>query len=170
MTNEEAIKFLSQIMDAILASNSWLPSTDNPIKESFGMAINALKAQEKSQEVSNNSPELDKENGELISRQDAIEHLKKRLYESALNNDGIASYTFEEIADNRIQIWMDELLPSPSRPHGQWIKEKMWSDGIGMGESYGFYYSCSECKTVVKGDYDECGKNFCPQCGADMRP
>ena len=58
MTNEEAIKFLSQIMDAILASNSWLPSTDNPIKESFGMAINALEAQEKSQEVSNNSPEL----------------------------------------------------------------------------------------------------------------
>ena len=45
MTNEEAIKFLSQIMDALLASNSWLPSTDNPIKESFGMAINALTAQ-----------------------------------------------------------------------------------------------------------------------------
>ena len=45
MTNEEAIKFLSQIMDAILVSNSWLPSTDNPIKESFGMAIEALKAQ-----------------------------------------------------------------------------------------------------------------------------
>lgn len=45
MTNEEAIKFLSQIMDVLLASNSWLPSTDNPIKESFGMAIDALKKQ-----------------------------------------------------------------------------------------------------------------------------
>ena len=45
MTNEEAIKFLSQIMDALLASNSWLPSTDNPIKESFGMAIDALEKQ-----------------------------------------------------------------------------------------------------------------------------
>ena len=65
-------------------------------------------------EVSNNSPELDKENGELISRQDAIEHLKKRLYESALNNDGIASEIFEEIADNRVQIWVDELPPLPS--------------------------------------------------------
>ena len=75
MTNEEAIKFLSQIMGAILASNSWLPSTDNPIKESFGMAINALEAQEKAQEVSNNSPELDKENGELISRKEAINAL-----------------------------------------------------------------------------------------------
>lgn len=42
MTKEEAIKLLSQIRDALLASNSWLPSTDNPIKESFGMAIEAL--------------------------------------------------------------------------------------------------------------------------------
>ena len=46
MTNEEAIKLLSQIMDALLASNSWLPSTKNPIKESFGMAISALTAQD----------------------------------------------------------------------------------------------------------------------------
>lgn len=56
-----------------------------------------------------------------------------------------------------------------SRPKGHWIKEKMWSEGIGMGESYGFYYSCSECKTVVKGNYNECGKNFCPHCGANMQ-
>ena len=71
MTNEEAIQFLSQIMDALLASNSWLPSTDNPIKESFGMAINALQAQE----VSNNSPELDNKFGDLISRQAVIDAL-----------------------------------------------------------------------------------------------
>ena len=45
MTNDEAIKLLSQIMDVLLASNSWLPSTKNPIKESFGMAIDALTAQ-----------------------------------------------------------------------------------------------------------------------------
>lgn len=45
MTNKEAIKVLSQIRDVLLASNSWLPSTKNPIKESFGMAINALTAQ-----------------------------------------------------------------------------------------------------------------------------
>ena len=42
MTNEEAIKLLSKIMRAILPSNSLLPSTDNPIKECFGMAIKAL--------------------------------------------------------------------------------------------------------------------------------
>ena len=41
--------------------------------EALDMAIDALTAQEKSQEVSSDSPELDKENGELISRQMAIQ-------------------------------------------------------------------------------------------------
>lgn len=52
MTNQEAIKFLSQIRDILLMDNSWLPSTDNPIKEAFSMAINALTAQpERKREV-----------------------------------------------------------------------------------------------------------------------
>ena len=59
--------------------------------------------------------------------------------------------------------------PTPNRPKGHWIKGKMWSEGIGMGETYGFYYTCSECNSSVKGGYDECGKNFCEKCGADMR-
>ena len=47
---------------------------------------------------------------DLIDRQDAIEHCKKRLYESALNNVGvIADDIFSEIADNRIEIWLNEL-------------------------------------------------------------
>ena len=70
MTNEEAIKFLSQIKDALLASNSWLPSTDNPIKESFGMAINALTAQDDSKELSPTHKTLD-----TISRKAAIDAL-----------------------------------------------------------------------------------------------
>lgn len=41
--------------------------------EALDMAINALTAQEKVQEVSNDSPEVDKENGELINRQMAIQ-------------------------------------------------------------------------------------------------
>lgn len=74
--------------------------------------------------------------------------------------------------------WLDHavdavkaLPPSPtqSRPKGHWIKGKMWSEGIGMGETYGFYYTCSKCNSSVKGGYDECRKNFCEKCGADMR-
>lgn len=50
---------------------------------------------------------------DLIERQDAIEHCKKRLYESALNNVGVmcmANNVFSEIADNRIETWLNELL------------------------------------------------------------
>lgn len=42
MTNQESIKILSQVLDVLLKSNSWLESTHNPLKESFGMAISAL--------------------------------------------------------------------------------------------------------------------------------
>lgn len=99
---------------------------------------------------------------DTISRQDTIEHLKKRLYESALNNDGIASYTFEEIADNRIQIWMDELPPSPSRPKGKWIPQNLnKSDGMISTAVY-YYPKCSVCGASA--NYT----NFCPNCGARM--
>lgn len=54
-------------------------------------------------------------------------------------------------------------------PHGRWIKKDMWSVGVGMGESYGYYYKCSECGHRVQGDYNKCGYNFCPYCGADMK-
>ena len=43
-----------------------------------------------------------------ISRQAAIEHLKKRLYETALNNDTEHPY-YEEMADNRVSVWLDEV-------------------------------------------------------------
>ena len=47
-------------------------------------------------------------NGDLISRQAASNHLKPRLYETALNNDTEHPY-YEEIADNRVDIWLNEL-------------------------------------------------------------
>ena len=61
-----------------------------------------------------NCPLHEVTDSDTISRRQTLEHLKKRLYESALNNDGIASKIFEEIADNRVQIWVDELPPSPT--------------------------------------------------------
>ena len=102
---------------------------------------------------------------DTISRQDTIEHLKKRLYESALNNDGIASKIFEEIADNRVQIWVDELPPSPtvtadtdtiSRQQGRW---EMLQIPINPP-----VYKCAVC-----GGHTQDLTNFCPNCGADMR-
>lgn len=50
--------------------------------------------------------------------------------------------------------------------YGRWIRGDYWSQGVGMGESYGYYYSCSKCGNLVRGGYDECGKNYCDKCGA----
>ena len=47
-----------------------------------------------------------------IDRPAAIEHCKKRLIESAMNNIGViddVSYTMQDIADRRIEKWLDEL-------------------------------------------------------------
>lgn len=42
MTNEEAISLLRQVKEAILNSNSWDETTNEPITDSFDMAIKAL--------------------------------------------------------------------------------------------------------------------------------
>lgn len=52
--------------------------------------------------------------------------------------------------------------------HGRWIKRRYWSEGVGMGERYGYFYSCSKCGNLVCGGYDECGKKYCDECGARM--
>ena len=49
---------------------------------------------------------------DLISRQAAIAHLKKRLIETAINNIGVivrCDSIFEDTADNRIGPWINEL-------------------------------------------------------------
>lgn len=55
------------------------------------------------------------------------------------------------------------------RPQGEWIRDRYWSRGVGMGEEYGFFYKCSMCEYEVEDGYTRCGFNFCPNCGADMR-
>jgi len=66
VTNKEAIIVLKNI--------AWFGKIydQEQTEEAIHIAINALQAQEKSQELSNNSPELDSDSGDTISRQDAI--------------------------------------------------------------------------------------------------
>jgi hypothetical protein len=50
--------------------------------------------------------------GDSISKRMVIDHLKRRLYETALNNVGNVGNSdviYQEIADNRIDIWLNEL-------------------------------------------------------------
>lgn len=49
---------------------------------------------------------------DLISRQAAILHLKKRLIETAINNTGVTALCdsiFADTADNRIETWIMEI-------------------------------------------------------------
>ena len=52
--------------------------------------------------------------------------------------------------------------------HGHWIKKRYWSEGIGMGESYGYWYACSKCNHEVRSGYGSCDDRFCSNCGARM--
>lgn len=86
---------------------------------------------------------------DLISRHAAIDHLKKRLYETALNNITEHPY-YEELADNRVDVWLNEL-PSAER-RGRWIETL-------------FGWRCSVCGEEQ--DYSVYFKH-CPNCGARM--
>lgn len=55
------------------------------------------------------------------------------------------------------------------RPQGEWIRNRYWSRGVGMGEEYGFFYKCSMCEYEVESGYTRCGFNYCPYCGARMK-
>ena len=55
------------------------------------------------------------------------------------------------------------------RLQGEWIRDRYWSRGVGMGEDYGFFYKCSLCEYEVENGYTRCGFNFCPNCGAKMK-
>lgn len=54
------------------------------------------------------------------------------------------------------------------RKRGTWIQVGYWSEGVGMGETYGNYFKCSVCEERVRNGYKHCYMNFCPNCGAKM--
>lgn len=93
---------------------------------------------------------------DIIYREDALKHIKKRLYETAMNNihsSGTPSDAYADVAEYRLDIWVSEL-PSADRT-GKWIR--LYRDGFGN----------------LIGHCDKCGRkypvdNFCPHCGARM--
>lgn len=89
---------------------------------------------------------------DLISRQAAIEHLKKRLYETALNNDTEHPY-YEEMADNRVSVWLEELPSIDPVKHGKWKEIDLAN----------YKALCSQC-----GTWSPIMGRFCPNCGAKM--
>ena len=97
---------------------------------------------------------------DLIRRQDAIEHLKKRLHETAVNNVGImcmAEHVFAEIADNRLGVWMEEL-PS-AQPEIIYCKDCKYATRWRSEESarkFGQVYECRRGVFTVPKPEDFC--------------
>lgn len=82
MTNEEAINVINVVRNIILKDPSWLKSFTDLVNKAVDKAIKVLEAQEKAQEVSNNSPELDSDSGDVISRQtilDALDEIESEV-------------------------------------------------------------------------------------------
>ena len=111
-----------------------------------------ISRQEKSQEVSNNSPELDKENGELISRKAAIDLFPNDDLEWDTNGGYIAPHMARQMICE---------LPSaqPQRMRAKWIATTSLQEGQIPWKDY----KCSNCS-------HHRGKpmNFCEVCGAKM--
>ena len=92
---------------------------------------------------------------DLVSKQAVIEHLSKRLYETALNNVN-KSEVYTDIAENRLTGWVDEL-PSvqPKEKTGHWE--------IAIGYDIQRTVMCDQCRKMA---YEP--SNYCPYCGAKM--
>jgi rubrerythrin len=98
--------------------------------------------------------------GRLIDEDSAIDKITKRLFETAFNNVGIKQNideTLVDVAENRLENWFNEL-PSvqPERLKGKWIHQAKFSR-----------VECDQCGKVFRNTFAP--KNFCPNCGADMR-
>lgn len=100
-------------------------------------------------ELSSNSQELDNKNGELISRQEAVDEIDEWIIAFRVNG-------YKDSAADACLI-RDGIIQLPSVPRkGKWA-------GKGDSEGFGIFI------------YDNCGKfammeyDFCPNCGADMR-
>lgn len=87
--------------------------------------------------------------GDLISRQAAIDEIK-------------ALYEWHEIVTEDRAIDHFKRLPSaePERKRGKWIAHP---GGKFVGFPY-MHYECDQCR-----DFEPEERNFCPNCGADMR-
>ena len=74
--------------------------------------------------------------------------------------------TFRVLLDRRRIDNAPTIDAVPAR-RAHWIQEEYWSEGIGMGESYGHYYKCSACGERVK-LHDPYLDDYCRKCGAEM--
>lgn len=95
----------------------------------------------------------------MIYRKAAIEHLKKRLIETAINNVGVIARCdsiFEDTADNRIGPWLNEL-PS-AQPEivrckdckHRYVEDMIWHCPFGLMGGENFFCGYGSLGTVER--------------------
>lgn len=89
----------------------------------------------------------------LCEEYDAREHYIGEKMLKAIDNAPAVEYTFEEAFQKTV---CEQKLYCPHRPQGEWIFRN--------GVTCVGYYKCSNC-----GEVERAEKNYCPNCGADMR-
>lgn len=110
----------------------------------------------KPQELSNNSPKLDSDSGELISKQAAIKTLHDEIVRRRISEDTNDDGALDEFDTEAIL----RKLPStqPDRKTGWWLIREGISDA-----------QCSECGMYFNDVYDmENSDAFCRHCGTKM--
>lgn len=80
----------------------------------------------------------------------------------------VVRHSSMEFIDADTRQKLIEAIPTIEQKCGEWIRDKYWSRGVGMGEDYGFFYKCSLCEYEVESGYIRCDFNYCPNCGARM--
>lgn len=99
---------------------------------------------------------------DLISRQAAIDALEEQLdYLQMLNKDENTKAESKWYGVNWARNTIADLpSPEPERKAGHWIQHP---GGKFVGFPY-MHYECDQCR-----DFEPEERNFCPNCGADMR-
>ena len=73
----------------------------------------------------------------------------------------------KEMIEKVFQIIDKTPTINPERPHGEWARHDEWVGGEYVG---GFYHVNCPCIDLETAFYSKWRTNFCPNCGADMRP
>ena len=106
-----------------------------------------------------------------------MEDSEKRKMDELIRKQDVLEIKFKDgilVQEDGVYIRVDKVvekikaMPPVQPKRGKWIERRTWSEGYGMGETYGKYWACNQCGREVKGFWNECGKNFCDNCGADM--
>ena len=94
----------------------------------------------------------------LLNKQTVLEHLYKRLIETANNNVGFecdAGIVFEEIATDRIKTWLDEVQTVDAEPIIRCKDCKYYDYGENPSETW------SVCTAHINCYIETCADNFC---------